>query len=228
MKTTVFLSIAVLAGGLPLATGSNRNQQSDIRVVPSSALPAAAQQASQDLLLHPGSFGTHYLYLEQNEGQRLVILDVTEPANIRLAATVDTGIAKAYDFVEMMGESFELIRFRDGSGSALLDLQKPTAPRVESVEWGAIEPVQKLGDSGYLAVRLRTAAQPLPRAERDIQVVSAGVVPHLVTAVDGVTRVTEMRETGTIFLLGRNGLTVIRRLDKEQQSAMEELIKRYN
>jgi len=61
-----------LALGLTLSA-STRDSKADILVVPPSALPESAQQASQDLLLHYNGSGTPYLYLEQQQGARLTI-----------------------------------------------------------------------------------------------------------------------------------------------------------
>lgn len=228
MKIAALVSMMVLAIGLPLASAATPNSQSNIRIVPPSALPDSAQQPSQDLFVHAAGNGTSYLYLEQGRGARLAILDVTVPARIRLAATVDTGIEKPFDFVQPVGSDFELIRFRDGSGSALLNLQKPESPRVENVEWTTLEPVEALGDSGFLAVALQTSRQPFHRAQRDIHVLSSDHLPHLLTTVEGVTRTAELQETGTVFLLGSRGLTVVRCLDKEQRYATEQLVMSHN
>lgn len=228
MKSTVIVLTAALVFGLPMANASSRNSQTDIRVVPLSALPEVAQQGSQDLLLTESGAGTPYLYLEQKDGARLAIFDVSEPAHIRLIASVNTGVAKTYDFVQPVGDALELIRFRDGSGSALLNLKKAKSPRIENFKTSAIDAIEMLGDSGYLAATLRTDAQRFDLQRKDVQVVDSAASPHLLATVDGVTRTAELSETGTVFLLGSRGLTVVRRLSAEQQHAIEEMIESHN
>jgi len=160
MKTSAIVLAAALVLGVPLAHASTRNSKTDIRVVPPSALLEAAQQPSQDLLLHYNSAGSPYLYLEQKQGARLAIFDVSEPAHIRLTASVNTGIDKPYDFIQRVGSGLELVRFRDGSGSALLNLRNAKAPRIENVGRTTIEPIKMLGDSSYLAVTLQPPSSP--------------------------------------------------------------------
>jgi hypothetical protein len=227
MKSAAIVLTATLAFGLPMANASTRNAKTDIRVVPSSALPEMAQQASQDLLLHDSGTGTPYLYLEQKQGARLAVFDVSEPAHIRLAASVDTGVAKSYDFVQPVTSTLELIRFRDGSGSALLNLQKAKAPRIENLDRSAIQPIEMLGDSGYLAVALQAKVLPADLQNQDVQVIDS-VRGSLLATVEGVTRTEQLSETGTVFLLGSHGLTVVRRLDVEQQHDIDEMIESHN
>lgn len=228
MKSTAILLTAALAFGLPLANASTRNSKTDIRVVPPSALPDLAQQSSQDLLLHYSGNGTPYLYLEQKQGARLAVFDVSDPAHIRLAASVATGISKTYDFIQPVTSNLEMIRFQDGSGSALLNLQKAKTPRFEDVERSVTEPAEMLGDSGYLAISLQTEPHPVDLQGNNIQVVDTSDGPSLVATVDGVTRTAELSDTGTTFLLGSHGLTVVRRLSAEQQYATQEMINSHN
>ena len=226
MKATAMVMAVALACGVPRANALTRNANPDIRVVPPSALPDVAQQQSNDLLLHECGNGTMYLYLEQEQGARLVVLNVTDPANIRLAASVDTGLTKTWDFVRPVSNTLELIQFRDGSGSALLDLRNAKSPRVGNIQSSVAEPIRMLGSSAYLAVALRP--QPVEPRAHDVQVVDTSSTTDLLATVAGVTRMVERSETGTIFLLGSGGLTVIRRLDVEQRHAMEELMKSHN
>lgn len=228
MKTTVIVLTTVLVFGLPLANASTRNSKTDIRVVPSSAIPEMAQQPSQDLLLHSSNAGIPYLYLEQKQGAQLTIFDVSDPAHIRLVTSVDTGVTKTYDFIQSITSTLELIRFRDGSGGALLNLQKAKAPRFENIERSLAEPVEMLGDSGYLAVSVQTKLRPADVQGQDVQVVDTTDGSHLVATVEGVTRTAELSDTGTTFLLGSQGLTVVRRLSAEEQHATEDMAASHN
>jgi hypothetical protein len=88
-----------------------------------------AQNTSQDLLLHDDGNGSTYLYVEQQQGAVLAIFDVTDPQHMKLSKSVPTEARGTYDFATPIGGSAELIAFRDGSGTAVLDLRKAKAPR---------------------------------------------------------------------------------------------------
>jgi hypothetical protein len=65
------------------------------------------------------------------------------------------------------------------------------------------------------------------RAE-NVQVIDVTGAPRLLATVTQVTRTISRPETGTVFLLGDQGLTVIRRIDVERQYAQQEASKRGN
>ncbi len=178
-----------------------------------------AQQESDDLLLRSDNGGNTYLYLEQQNGARLVVLDVTNPAHIKLAATVETELSHPYDFVQAVGGTFELIRFRDGTGIAFLDFRYAKTPRVENNRNVASEPIERLGASGYLAVARLGGIEAVNLHGRDVQVIDTAVAPQLLATVAHVPREASHEETGTTFLLGDEGFTVIRRKDVEEQHA---------
>jgi hypothetical protein len=51
-----------------------------------------------------------------------------------------------------------------------------------------------------------------------VQVVETSTAtPRLVNTVANVTKQTTRRETGTTFLLGQNGVTVVRQIDVERE-----------
>jgi hypothetical protein len=72
--------------------------------------------------------GSTFLYVEQQQGAMLSVYDVTNPGRIKLEASVPTGAHKSFDFVSAIGDS-ELIAFRDGSGSGVIDLHQATRGR---------------------------------------------------------------------------------------------------
>jgi hypothetical protein len=121
-----------------------------------------------------------------------------------------------FDFVRPMGGRAELIRFRDGKGVAVLDLHTAKKPTVKIVsglsESGSTEP---LGEQAFMMINEPynyTRAVP-----RDYQVIdiSSPSDPHLLTTVKEVKHRVVNGDTGTTFLLGSAGLTVIRRLSVE-------------
>ena len=221
--TNMFLAVAVLATTVSASASIYR---------PASTLvvqqPTTAQVAGEDILLRELGNGQTYLYVEEQNGGLLAAFDVTDPGHIKLASSVETGLRGSFNFVRPVGSSSELIRFQDGSGDSVIDFHKAKAPRVGLIEGGLSDPSENLGDSGYLAVGpllRRTAVSPQPH---DIQVVETAGAPRLLATVTNVKQQVTRPETGTVFLLGDKGVTLVRRLDVEQQHALDEARKSQN
>jgi hypothetical protein len=187
-------------------------------------LSTTPQNGSEDLLLRSAGDGNTYLYVEQQQGALLAVFDVTDPRHMKLATSIATEAHKTYDFVTPIGSGAELVAFRDGSGTAVLDFRDPKAPRL-AVIGGPSNPVTLLGGSGYLAASL-AAGPAVPSQPRDLQLVEIENSPRLLNTFPGVTKQVGRAETGTIFLLGQGKVTVIRRLDTERQYEVEQASKR--
>jgi hypothetical protein len=86
----------------------------------------------------------------------------------------------------------------------------------------AVGPAERLGESGFLVTT--QAHNYTPGVARDYQVIDvAGSIPaQLVTVKDVKHRATN-DYTGTTFLLGRDGLTVVRRLSVENDYKEQQL-----
>jgi hypothetical protein len=222
--TTTLLATAVLFGASLPALAFERG---NFIVQELSSKPAFAQNSSQDLLLRADDEGDTYLYVEQQQGALLTVFDVTEPEHIKLTASIPTETHGAYDFVTPIGGSSELIAFRDGSGTAILNFRKPKAPRL-SIEGPAAQPTEMLGTAGYLSSSIPQiqAVAPVASQPRDLQLVETSKSPRLLQTFAGVTRQVNRPETGTIFLLGEGKVRVIRQLDAERQYDMDQAIKR--
>ncbi len=61
--------------------------------------------------------GTTLLYIAQNQGSRLAIFDVTDPAHIKDEGLVEIDPLGPFDFVSSLGNRAELIRFRKTGGT---------------------------------------------------------------------------------------------------------------
>ena len=179
----------------------------------------APQAISQDLLLHADNNGSAYLYVEQQQGALLAVYDVTDPAHIKLTVSVPTEAHGAYDFVTPIGNTAELVSFRDGSGTALVDLRNHKAPHFSATTPGVIEP---LGSSGYLSSSI-PQIQPVSTPPRTVQLVEAGRHPRVLASLTNVTRQAERSSTGTVFLLADGKVTVVRRLDAERLYDMDQV-----
>jgi hypothetical protein len=177
--------------------------------------PQFATSDAEDLMLHSVHNGSTYLYVEQQQGAMLSVFDVTNPAHMKLEASIQTGAHSAYDFAGTVGDD-ELIVFRDGSGDATLNLHRAKAPRLTMIDGQSATATELLGTSGYLASTFGPIAPVVSKA-RSVQVVTTAAAPRVVGSVSEVTRQVSRPETGTTFLLGQHGVTVIREVDVERQ-----------
>jgi hypothetical protein len=186
-------------------------------------LPEAAQVVSEAMYLHDTGDGRSFLYLEQNNGRRLAILDVTDPANIKAVAQQSIAATSPYDFVRDLDGSAVLIQFRDNSGFATLDLKhskKPAlVPAPDVMNAGNAE---ALGETGLLVNATATFVEPTRKAQ-DYRVIDMSIPskPSLLVAVPQVKQRIAKEDTGTLFLLSDNGLTTVRRPRVEQEHQME-------
>jgi hypothetical protein len=80
------------------------------------------------LYLHSTSDGRTILYIEGIGGKNLSILDVTDPAKIRPIGQVDISGTASFDFVQDVNGSAVLIRYRNESGFATLNVHKIARP----------------------------------------------------------------------------------------------------
>jgi hypothetical protein len=206
---------ALVTAALALAVAVN---QADAYVKTNLAVqPISATADAQDLMLHADANGSTFLYLEQQQGAMLSVYDVTNPGSIKLEASVPTGAHKSFDFLSAMGDN-ELIAFRDGSGSGVIDLHEAKAPKLTMIAGVLPSATEQLGNEGYLASSFQTAgaiATPAARP-RSVQVVETSETARVVSTVASVTKQVARPETGTTFLLGENGVTVVRQVAMER------------
>jgi hypothetical protein len=204
-----------------------RSTAKDIVVVETRDLPEQAQ-TGESLLLHSDQ-GSNYVYIEQQEGARLTVLNVTDPSRIKVASSVPLEGRGVFDFVRPVNDRIELIRYRQTGSVAALDLSKASQPTIH--EWS--QPVngeweEPLGETGLLTTaNFVTAVQ---NSARDFEVVdtSRPLSPVTLTNIKGVEHRVSNPDTGTIFLLGSEGLTVIRQIEVENQYRAQETQLQHN
>ncbi len=224
LKNTL-LTAAVLASTAAAALPAAAFLKPKLVVEDLPTRPALAANTSQDLLLRADDNGSAYLYVEQQQGALLAVFDVTDPEHIKLTAAVPTEGHGAYDFVTPIGATAELVAFRDGSGTAVVDLRQPKSPRLSvptASTAGAIEP---LGSSGYLTSSI-PQIEPVSNQPRSVQLVESSRHPRVLASLTGVTRQVERPETGTVFLLADGKVTVVRRLDAERKFDIDQIADR--
>ncbi len=224
-KAIRFTSFAVVAvAGLLMTVPGNaeiHSRSKEIVVVQPRELPEQAQVRGNAMFLYSDDAGSTYLYVEQQRGGSLAVFDVTDPGRIKFVSSTPLDGAGVFDFVQPLDGRGELIRYREHKGFAVLDLRKASSPTLHSLGTLASSgEAESLGETGLLMVNepynaIRTTA-------RDYQVIdtSSPTDPVLLTTVAQVTHKVVNRETGTTFLLGADGLTVIRRMSVERDYKM--------
>jgi hypothetical protein len=182
-------------------------------------LPDAVQKKGDAMHFHQTGV-QKYLYIAQDNGKRLVVLDVTDPDETKVAAQLDSFANASYHFVRPMGEDAVLVRFHGSeqqAGYGIVDLQKakkPTLRPMDSVTTQAR--VEHIGDTAYF-VEQGKAELPTASHSQHLQVVdinSRSAEP--VATIQGVQSRLEDRELGRFFLLADDWVWIIR------QPAVEE------
>jgi hypothetical protein len=221
--TSFFLGGALLAG---TAKAEVVSHSKNLIIEQPANLPELAGRPGIAFHLYTESGdGQAYLYVEQHNGQRLVVFDVTDPGHVKMARTVNLSVPSPFEFAEPVGTSSILVRFYDNQGVAVLDLHKAKAPVLKTVNGlqypGHAEP---LGESAFMVTN--NPSMNAASVSRDYQIVDASNAtnPVLLYTADRVTRTITRDETGTTFLLGQNGLTIIRRprVEEEYQAQVSE------
>jgi hypothetical protein len=192
-------------------------------------LPEMARTPGQALLLYQAHDGQTYLYVEQQNGAQLAIFDVTDPAKIKAVASVPVRASGAFDFVRYLNHQAELVRFRDSQQVAVLDLGEPKSPTLKIAN-DPIEPghTESLGQTGL--VMINEHYRYLGGVAHDYQLidVSNPQNPIPLATIKQVKHKVVNEETGTTYLLGSDGLTVVRRPRVEEDHKIEQIQEEWN
>ena len=214
----VKVTLAVFTGLAMTFTlhGEIRSKSNELIVVQPRDLPEQAQMQGNSFFLYSNGAGNTYLYVEQQQGARLTTFDVTDPSKIKLVGSITLTVPSAFDFVRPLDGHGELVRFRDGKGVAVLDLHNVKAPSLRVISGlSASGSTQSLGETGFMMVN--EPYNYVRATPRDYQVVDISLPsqPVLLTTVKEVRHQVVKDDTGTTFLLGSEGLTVVRRTSVE-------------
>jgi hypothetical protein len=218
----VKITVAAIFAATVSVQANARTHSKSIVVASPSDLPEMAQRSSEAMYLHEMSSGRTVLYLEQDYGRTLGILDVTDPGAIRAIARVSIPATSPYDFVETLHDSAVLIRYRDRSGFAVVNFKKfkspvlTAAPQLRHPAYA-----EPLGHDGLLLTSTNRATPQAEDPAYQLFDVSNPSRPAVLANVEGVRQRLERRETGTTFLLADSGLTVIRRPNVEAEYKIE-------
>jgi hypothetical protein len=187
-----------------------------------SDLPELAQGRSEAMYLHHTGEAQAILYLEKEQGRKLAILDVTDPAHIQAVGQVSIAAPSAYDFVQHLGNSVALIRYRDHSGFAIISFKNYKLP-VLTAEPGYLHPAkaESEGPNALLLVSANGPSAPAREPQYEVLSVSGSSGPTPLATIKGVIQRVDRPGTGTVFLLNEQGLTVVRSLAAEQEHQTE-------
>jgi len=189
-----------------------------------SDLPELAQGPSEAMYLHHTHAAQVILYLEKDHGQKLGILDVTDPAHIQAVGEVSIAAPAAYDFVQYRGNATVRIHYRNRSGFATISFKKYKEP-VLTAEPEYLHPAKVQGDgvNAFLLVSTRgtSSAQIGELQSYEVISVSGSPGPTPLATVKGVIQRADRPGTGTIFLLNEQGVTVVRSLAAEEEHQTE-------
>jgi hypothetical protein len=227
MRTQLFapLVFAVLTTTITANAITNRPPHSRTIVVESpSDTPVLAQANSEAMYLHKSGDGRTVLYVESGEGTKLTALDVSDPEKIRRLAETELAAPSRFDFVESVGNDNALVRYRDGSGEALLSFKHCKHPVLgDAAALTGTEAAEKLGETALLSASTNAAVAPILDNDPAYKVWdnSKASHPNLLEAIPGVTQRLSNEDTGTLFFLSKNGITVVRRLRVEEDHEID-------
>lgn len=223
IAVAAFATLATFASA-SAAHAEIRSKSHELIVVQPKDLPEQAQTPGNSFFLYSDDAGSTYLYVEQEQGARLTVFDVTDPSKVRFVSTTALSGPGAFDFVRPLDGRGELVRYRDNKGVGVLDLHKVKAPAIRTInalaEAGSTE---SLGETGFLMVNEPHAY--IRAVPRDYQVVdtSSPSDPVLLATVAQVKHKLVNGDTGTTFLLGSEGLTLIRRTSVENDYKVHQM-----
>src|SRR5258707_4981495 len=187
IQSTLALGLVITAAVLPTspAEAEIHSRSKDLAVMEARDLPEQAQTPGNSLFLHSDNAGGTYLYVEQQQGTRLSVFDVTDPARIELVVSTPLAAEGAFDFVRPLGNNAELVYFRDAQKEAVLDLRKAKTPVLRMILTVTdLGPAETLGESGFLVTS--QAYSYVPAVARDYQVIdiAASAPTQLATVKD--------------------------------------------
>jgi hypothetical protein len=232
MKTVIYpILLAAVLSGTAQANDVSNNYRHDkhssrtLVVEAPSQLPELAQKDGEALYLHSTSDGRTILYVEGIGGKTLSILDVTDPAKIRPIGQADISGTAPFDFVQDVNGSAVLIRYRNESGFATLNVHEIARPLITPLPALQLSHnTEVIDNTGLPVFATNTESQPMVAA-RDYEVVDTTHLSHpvLVATISSVKQTLSNPDTGTQFLLSHEGITVVRRPQVEQEYATVQL-----
>ena len=226
---TLLLTTLVAAAGVH-AQAATMPHSNTLRVETPASRPVLAQKNAEAIYLHKTGDGSALLYVETQDGRELSVLNVTDPARVQRIAQTSIPTDSAFDFVRDIDDDAALIRYRDNSGFALLNFKHDRHPvLLSAAALAQARGTEPLGQTGLLVTVAEntpiTAGDPKTYKVLNTANVSA---PGLLATIPAVTQRVENTDTGTLFLLNNDGITMVRRLRVEEEHQIELVQERGN
>ena len=207
--------LAAMFAATVIVQANAQTHSKSIVVESPSDLPEMAQRMSEAMYLHDTGRQT-VLYLEQDQGRTLAILDVSDLGAIRALQHVSIGARSPYDFVRALGDTV-LIHYRDQSGFAIISFKRYKQPvLVEVPQFRHPAHPEALGHDGLLLSSTTPTSAQIEDSQYEVFDDSNPSKPVMLATVTGVKQRLDRTATCTVFLLSTTGLTVIRRPNVEQ------------
>jgi hypothetical protein len=165
-----------------------------------------AEAHSEAMYLRKSGDERTMLYIESAEGTKLTVLDVTDPGKIRRLAETGLVVSSRFDFVESVGDDNVLVRYRDGSGEALLNFKHWKHPILgDASALTGTENAEKLGETGLLSTSTHAAVAPIVDTDPTYKVWddSKASHPNLLATIPGVTQRLSTKILARCFFLAR-------------------------
>jgi hypothetical protein len=202
----VSLMLVAMLVSAGCASRELRPRSGALLVESSADLPPMARTGGIDMFLHDSNDGKTYLYIESATGAELNILDVTDPASIHGVGQVPTSASAPFEFSQYNRPALSQTPQMAGASTA-----------------------ENIGTFGLLLI---SNGEAVPSGDNvvsprgpgrtyDVMDTSRRGTPGLLASVPGVKRRLTKDDTGTLFLLADNGVTVIRNLRAEEERALQ-------
>jgi len=221
--TSSRMLVAVMFAATVIVQAQATTQSKSVVVESASDLPEIAQREIEAMYLYDTEHEQTLLYLEQNAGRTLAILDVTDPARIRAIGQVSVDARAPYDFIQAASDSTALVEYRDHSGFAVISFKKFKQPVLVETQWQYPARAETLGSNSLLLASAPTTIVPARDPRYQVVDVSHPSKPVTLATIEGVRERLERQETGTVFFLGSNGLTVVRRPHVEEEYEIHQI-----
>lgn len=200
--------------------GEIRSRSKGMIVMEPKDLPAQAKVPGSSMFLYSNHRGATYLFVEQEKGNQLSIFDVTDPAKIKLAGSATLNSPGEFQMVRPLNSHAILVRFENSEG--ILDLRRPSSPHLMPAQAAAAADEEDApGGIDYVS---ETRMAP-----HDYQVFDLNAkTPAVLLTVMAVHSKVVNQDTGTTYLLGSDGLTVVRSMSVENEHKIAVLQARGN
>lgn len=219
---TLFVA-ATLVATSATAGAAVRSHSKTIIVESPAEVAALAQDGSEAMYLYNTGDGRAVLYVEATGGRALSALDVTDPAKIKVVTRTPLAAPSAFDFVQEVGDNGTLIRYRNGSGIAMISFRQFQHPvLVAQPTLAQTNVAETIGQTGLLLTSAEVTSAPVSESHIYKVLDTTNLSePGLLAIVPDVKQRLAKSDTGTLFFLNNDGVTVVRQPQVEEERQIE-------